>query len=117
VSAEPTEQYLGEDPADEENLERWDEILTQLEDNLEAFLDGSTVLEQAQSVANAWHPPHDLGPLPAQFATRARLLSLAQQRAYQQLRNESRMIRKQAELIRSVPTASSGGAVYLDVAG
>lgn len=102
---------------DLENLERWDEILTQLEDNLEAFMDGSTVQEQARSVASAWHPPHDLGPLPVQFAARARLLAMAQQRAYQQLRSESRMIRQQAELIRSVPTASSGGAVYLDVAG
>lgn len=116
MSAEPMEPSDAAEP-DTENLERWDEILTQLEDNLEAFMDGSTVQEQARSVAGAWHPPHDLGPLPVQFAARARLLAMAQQRTYQQLRSESRMIRQQAELIRSVPTASSGGAVYLDVAG
>ncbi|KPN18248.1 hypothetical protein [Arthrobacter sp. Edens01] len=114
MSAEPAEEYL---TPHQENLERWDEVLTQLEDNLVAFMDGTTVLDQARTVASAWHPPHELGPLPAELATRARLLSMAQQRAYAQLRSESRMIRQQAELIRSVPSASSGGAVYLDVAG
>lgn len=124
MSAEPEEplgytaDYTADFTAQErENLERWEKVLTELEDNLIVFLDGTTVTQQARSVARAWRPPHDLGPMPAVLGTRARLLAMAQQRAYQQLRGESRAARQQAELIRRVPASSSNSAVYLDVAG
>lgn len=114
MSAEVMEQDRSEEA--EANLAAWKAVLTELEDNLEAFRGPADVSEQARMLARNWTPPSDLGPLPAELAPRARLLAKAQDRAYVQLRGEARMNRRQAELIRSVPGPSSA-AVYLDVAG
>ncbi|CEA06646.1 hypothetical protein BN1051_00053 [Arthrobacter saudimassiliensis] len=101
--------------SDPDELARWDAVLTQLEDNLEASLDGSTLAEQAEAVARGWQPPLDLGPLPPELAARAVRLAQAQQRALKHLRREARVVRKQAELLRTA--APTQRAVYLDVAG
>lgn len=99
-----------------ENLARWERVLTELEDNLEAFRGPEDVSEQAREMALSWQPPSNLGPLPAALMHRVRMLAKAQERAYIQLRGESRANRRQSELIRSVP-GPSAAAVYLDVAG
>ncbi|MCC3276450.1 MULTISPECIES: hypothetical protein [unclassified Arthrobacter] len=114
MSAESAEPYRT--PAELENFMLWETVLTQLEDNLESFLEGQSLTEQAREAAADWEPPAELGPLPEALITRARLLSKAQSRAYAQLRNESRTNRKQSMLIRSVPGPTSS-AVYLEVDG
>ncbi|MCQ2002045.1 hypothetical protein [Arthrobacter zhaoxinii] len=113
MSAEPEELYRT--PGELANLALWGTVLTQLEDNLETFLEG-TVAEQAREAAADWDPPAELGPLPEALMVRARLLSKAQSRAYAQLRNESRTNRKQSLLISSV-TGPAPSAVYLEVDG
>ena len=114
MSAESAEPYRS--PEELANFVLWETVLTQLEDNLESFLEGRSVSEQAREVAADWEPPAELGPLPEALITRARLLSKAQSRAYAQLRSESRTNRKQSMLIRSVPGPASS-AVYLEVDG
>ncbi|MCC3273703.1 hypothetical protein MUK71_02300 [Arthrobacter zhangbolii] len=114
MSAESAEPYPA--PEDLANFLLWETVLTQLEDNLEAFLEGQSLAEQANELAAEWEPPAELGPLPEALTQRARLLAKAQARAYAQLRNESRTNRKQSMLIRSVPGPSSS-AVYLEVDG
>ncbi|MCC3292307.1 MULTISPECIES: hypothetical protein [unclassified Arthrobacter] len=114
MSAESAEPYRG--PEELANLALWEFVLTQLEDNLESFLEGQSLTEQAREVAADWEPPADLGPLPEELVTRARMLSKAQTRAYAQLRSESRTNRKQSLLIRSVP-GPAASAVYLEVDG
>lgn len=98
------------------NLAQWKCVLTELEDNLEIFSGAASISYQARELALGWQPPFDLGPLPAELLSRARLLAKAQHRTYMQLRAESRHNRLEAELIRSVPSPSAA-AVYLDVAG
>ena len=102
-------------PAEHTHLARWDAVLTELEDNLDAFLDGSSLAEQARTVTSAWQPPLDLGPLPQEYAERALRLAQAQQRAVLHLRRESRAARRQAELLHTAAPARP--SVYLDVAG
>ena len=115
MSAETAESYRSSE--DElANLILWETVLTQLEDNLESFLEVQSLTEQARGITADWEPPADLGPLPEQLVTRARLLSKAQHRASAQLRSESRTNRKQSLLIRSVPGPASS-AVYLEVDG
>ena len=114
MSAEPVEP--DPTPEDAENLAAWEAVLTELEDNLEAFRGSASVSDQARELALGWQPPSDLGPLPQQLLSRVRLLAKAQERTYRQLRGEARSNRRQTELIRSVPGPSST-AVYLDVAG
>ena len=114
-SAGPTEvQDL--DNQDQDNLAQWKTVLTQLEDNLDVFTGGTEVTDQARALALGWEPPSTLGPLPAELAARARMLTKAQDVAYGLLRGESRTNRHQAELIRSVP-GPSAAAIYLDVTG
>ena len=114
MSAESAEPYRT--PGELANYVLWEAVLTQLEDNLETFLEGQSITEQAQEAAADWEPPAELGALPQELVARARLLSKAQSRAYAQLRNESRTNRKQSMLIRSVPGPASS-AVYLEVDG
>ena len=114
MSAEREEPYRT--PEELANLALWGTVLTQLEDNLEIFLEGRSVTEQAREAAADWDPPAELGPLPEALMVRARLLSKAQSRAYTQLRNESRTNRKQSLLISSVSGPASS-AVYLEVDG
>ncbi len=114
MSAESAEPYRT--PAELANLLLWETVLTQLEDNLEAFLEGQSLTEQAREVAADWEPPAELGPLPQELATRARLLTKAQARAYAHLRSESRTNRRQSMLISSIPGPSSA-PVYLEVDG
>lgn len=109
ICPEPSEEA-------EANLAHWKVVLTELEDNLEAFRGPADVSDQARELAQNWMPPANLGPLPPELIPRIRLLAKAQERAYVQLRGEARMNRRQAELIRSVP-GPSPAAVYLDVAG
>ncbi|WAP51674.1 hypothetical protein OL239_18320 [Arthrobacter sp. ATA002] len=101
---------------DAANLALWERVLTELEDNLEAFSNSAGVSEKARELALSWQPPANLGPMPVEFASRSRMLALAQEKAYVQLRGESRKNRRQSALISSVPGPSSA-AVYLDVAG
>ncbi|MCC9146680.1 MULTISPECIES: hypothetical protein [unclassified Arthrobacter] len=114
MSAESVEPYRS--PAELAGFMLWEEVLTQLEDNLESFLEGQSLTEQARGVAADWEPPAELGPLPEALIPRARMLAKAQSRAYAQLRNESRINRKQSQLIRSVP-GPPPSAVYLEVDG
>ncbi|WP_146364175.1 hypothetical protein [Arthrobacter yangruifuii] len=113
MSAEPEEPFGT--PEELANLALWGAVLTQLEDNLETFLEG-TVAEQARGAAADWNPPAELGALPESLLVRARLLSKAQNRAYAQLRNESRSNRKQSKLINSL-SGPVPPAVYLEVDG
>lgn len=109
---------LGENLADKntaDNLSQWKAALTELEDNLEAFTGGMEVSEQARELALGWQPPSNLGPLPAELMSRARLLAKAQKAAYRQLRGEASTIRRTAELVRG--SSLSAAAVYLDVTG
>lgn len=104
------------DPTEASNLVLWQNALTQLEDNLEIYQGLADVSAQARELAMTWQAPTDLGPLPAELLPRARMLAMAQERAYRQLRGKSRTNRQETDLLRSVP-GPSAAAVYLDVAG
>lgn len=115
MSAEAIGDVLSAEAA--ANLALWERVLTELEDNLEAFREPSEMVSvQARELALSWQPPSNLGPLPAELMPRVRMLAKAQERAYIQLRGASRTNRRQAELIGHLPTPGSA-AVYLDVAG
>ena len=114
MSAEAVE--VQSSPEAEVNLALWESVLSQLEDNLEAFQGSESVSDLARELALSWEPPSNLGPMPVELLPRVRLLAMAQERAYKQLRGQARTNRRESKLIRSVP-GPSAAAVYLDVAG
>ncbi|MEE2815960.1 hypothetical protein [Microbacterium sp. AR7-10] len=72
-------------------------------------------LDDAELIAEPWHPPTT--PMPAEFADRARALLLRQQDRIADIRRQQDAVAHQLVTLRRVPDARADASAYLDVVG
>ncbi|SDQ50344.1 hypothetical protein [Microbacterium sp. cf332] len=92
---------------------RWSALL----DGLEADVARDPASTDVDAGAGAWHPPVDLGPLPADLADRARALVGAQAARARRLSAELDAHRAHLAALARIPQTRPDAAVYLDLDG
>jgi hypothetical protein len=93
------------------DVSAWDSVLTELELSLTVLTDGGVE-------RSTWIAPVGLGPMPTQFAERARRLSVLQAEAIVALREAQRTVAKHLAVVDSVPNSRAHApSAYLDVNG